>query len=369
MQHPFRFTAGLTAFVLAAACADSPASPNAVVAPASGSEARQSASTTPEYDWSFSKKVLAIFDGDETNMILEPSTSGTIIVPGDVKWIEYELTATRAPAASYPVGTVITKDATARIDEDIVQACKNIFPSVICTWGGSRSPSFFSYTIDNSVVKEIVVDLHNFVVCGEEFTFTNHATLTELGPYPPGTSPQVRQASAPLVLKTGACPPKPKNPGCTLTQGYWKNHEWPAHPLFPGSTLENWEEKNGWSEFEWHFFDTKTEWKAILSVPPRGDVYYVLAHQYIAAILNQQKGAYVPEAVRAVLVNAYTYFSSTPRQRASVPRGTIIGWANVLDQYNNGKLGVPHCDDKNRGGEDSDDDSDSDSDGDSDTDS
>ena len=344
MQHPIRFVLALSGLAFATACADSP------VAPAIASEALDhrtstapgtTTSTVPEYNWTFEKQVYAILAGEL--MLPEGTTRETLIVPGDVKWIEYRLTATRSPAAAYPEGTVINKDAQARIDEQIVQACKNVFPSLICTWGGDHSPEFFSYTIGQTTDRFIIADFHNFYVCGEDFPITNRATLTELGPYPQGAAAQVRAAQATFVVKTGACPPKPKNPGCTYTQGYWKNHAWPVHPGFPPSTLETWEADNGWSEFEWHFFDTHTEWKAMLSVQPRGDAYYILAHQYIAAILNQQNRAWVPPEVRETLVKSYLYFSKSPADRALESRANLTQWADLLDRYNNGKLGVKHC--------------------------
>jgi hypothetical protein len=309
MQHPIRFVLALSGLALAGACADSP------IAPAMASESppyneRVISSTTttgPEYDWMFDKQLFAIYFGE--HMDREPRTDETVIVPGDVKWIEYRLTATRFLPATYAGATLVAKDASARIDEQILQACKNVFPSIICTFGGDQSPAFYPFTIDGSTVRDVIVDMHNFYVCDENFSIVNRATLTELGPYPAGTSPQVHPASAKFVVKTGPCPPKPKNPGCTYTQGYWKNHAWPVHPLFPPSTLETWEADNGWSDLEWQFFDTKTDWIAILSVQPRGDAYYILAHQYIAAFLNQKNQAWVPTEVRETLYKSYAYFS------------------------------------------------------------
>lgn len=351
MQHKLRVSAALTALALVAGCADSPVAPKLGAGSLDGrTSPLPTASGTPEYDWTFEKKILAIFGGTETDMILEPSTTQTLVGPGEVKWIEYELTATRTPAADYPAGTVITKDAKAQIHEKLWEACKNLFPMLHCTWYADHAITFPPYIIEESNTRMIMLDLRNFFVCGMDLEFTNVATLTELGPYPPGTSPQVRESSASLLVKTGVCPPKPANPGCTLTQGYWKNHDWPTHPIYTNSTLETWEEVNGWPELEWHFFDTKLEWKDVLSIEPRGNAYFILAHQYIAAVLNQQSGAYVPEEVRTALLRSYEYFSMTAEQRARVSRDVILAWKDVLDRYNNGQLGVPHCNDNGKGG-------------------
>lgn len=345
MQHPIRFAVALSGLAVLTACADSPVSPvNAAepkVATTTGTAAGSSTALGAEYDWTFNQQILDILAGE--HMVPEARKDQTVIVPGDVKWVEYNVKATRYLPAAYANATNVTKDASARIDEQLVQGCKNVFPSIICTWGTTKAPAFFPYTIDEGTDRLIIVDMHNYYVCGEDFSIVNHATLTELGPSSNGAALQVRPAETKLLVKTGACPPKPKNPGCTYTQGYWKNHAWPVHPAFPPSTLETWEADNGWSEFEWKFFDTNTEWKAMLSVQPRGDAYYILAHQYIAAILNQQNGAYVPQEVRETLVKAYEYFSKSAAERASVSRNDLTTWAGILDRYNNGQLGVPHC--------------------------
>lgn len=239
--------------------------------------------------------------------------------------------------------TKVVKDDSAVLDEQLIQACRNIFPSIICTWQARNGPTFLPRTLTESGVLDLVVDIHNFYVCGEDLPFRNVATLTESGPHAPGEAPDVRSDDATLVIRTGDCPPKPSNPGCTRTVGYWKNHAWPEHPRWPLGTLETWEEVYGWSDEEWLFFDTGREWKEMLSVQPKGDAYVILAHQYIAAILNQQSGAYVPAEVRQALVNSYNYFSMSPAGRATVSRDQLLAWKDVLDRYNNGRLGVKHC--------------------------
>ncbi|HEX8849403.1 MAG TPA: hypothetical protein VF761_07725 [Gemmatimonadaceae bacterium] len=448
MRHPLWPTLSAAALALAAACADSPTAPRALgVGPAldrraggGGLSISQTASgfdeTVTDYDWTFEKKVEDVLAG--VHMLPEGSKTETTIIPNDVKWIVYDLTATRdqgtttsatgvrgqvcvanpGPAAtqglaitqivqsrsggapfqtvasraidvsakptlaggqSYcypyelpftptsgaeyrtlprvtiangdvgaaaPLGFTIpahvqtTRDASARIDESLISACRNIWPGIMCTWGDHGVPEL-PFIVDKSTTLRITVDLHNFHVCGESLPFVNAATLTELGP--PGAAPEVHTSSAALTVKTGECAPKPANPGCTLTQGYWKNHPWPVSPLFPPSTLDTWDTDHGWAYQGWNFFDTGMRWKTVLGIPPRGDAYYILAHQYIAAILNQQNGAYVPDEVRQVLVNAYGYFSAAPQVRATYDRNTLTTWATLLDRYNNGQLGVPHC--------------------------
>ena len=51
----------------------------------------------------------------------------------------------------------------------------------------------------------------------------------------------------------------------------------------------------------------------------------------------------MPEDVRNALMWSYNYFSKSAADRAAVPRDQIIAVASLLDSYNNGRLGVPHC--------------------------
>ncbi len=464
MKQMYRSLAALAAMALAGACADSPTAPGEIPPESirggrtGGSALAAQMSATGffeqqfEYDWTLEKRVKDILDG---NMLPEPSLSETIILPGQVKWLHYELTGTRTLAgkhrltgargeiclrnvgdaetenlsitsliqrksngewvthASAPVSvaanpqldpgenhcfpyetrleaeagealrsaarvtvtnhtghsgseygpglfittvedetestglysdfaipataTITTKDEKATVTDRMDLACANVFPSIICTGAGGFQPVVLTQT--TTYIGASTVDFYNYVICGQEFPITNHAKIVESGPYPPGVEPEFDEASATVVVKTGECPPQPANPGCTLTQGYWKNHAWPAHPMWGPSTLATWPDILGYK-----FFDTALEWPEVLDVSPGGDAYFILAHQYIAASLNQQNGAYVPEAVRQALVAAYEYFSLRPAERATIDRAHLISLATILDRYNNGLLGVPHCD-------------------------
>ena len=249
---------------------------------------------------------------------------------------ETEVPALFADFSVPATATITSKDASATIHDGMKVSCGNVFPSLICT--GSEGFNPVTLTQTTTYIGASTVDFYNYVVCGQEFVVTNHAKIVESGPYAPGTEPESDDASASIRIKTGDCAPKPANPGCTLTQGYWKNHAWPAHPMWAPSTLATWPDINNWK-----FFDSGIEWPEVLNVQPRGDAYFILAHQYIAASLNQQNGTYVPEEVRAALVAAYDYFSLTAAERAAFDRERVIALATVLDRYNNGQLGVPHC--------------------------
>jgi hypothetical protein len=122
--------------------------------------------------------------------------------------------------------------------------------------------------------------------------------------------------------------------GCTLTQGYWKNHnelrtqasqrlDWPA-PFDEAQLL------------------CGQKWLDILHTVPHGEAWYILAHQYIAASLNSAAGASTTDLgtaladARAILAGNCGGIT-TERQKA-------IDLSYKLDSYNNGLIGPGHCD-------------------------
>jgi hypothetical protein len=110
--------AGLTLF---AACADGPTQPDLALDPArNGKEPKAGgggAGTTlvasktangfhevrTEYDWSIEKRVISIMD---EHMVPEPSTSATSLAPRTIKWIDYEIVATRTQLPTVTVAGV-----------------------------------------------------------------------------------------------------------------------------------------------------------------------------------------------------------------------------------------------------------------------
>lgn len=114
--------------------------------------------------------------------------------------------------------------------------------------------------------------------------------------------------------------------GCTLTQGYWK-----THTRYDTHTDPTWAGRE-----DAPFFSSGMTYYEILWTPPQGDPYIILAHQYIAAQLNGLHGAVMPAYVQAAFDAATAYFNGT----GSYPDGA----SELLDRYNNGLEGVPHCD-------------------------
>lgn len=125
--------------------------------------------------------------------------------------------------------------------------------------------------------------------------------------------------------------PPPPSIGCTYTQGYWKNHS----AAGPAPYDDGWKALAGGLEHNTIFYSSGKTWLALFRTPVRGSAYVSLAHQYMAAKLNVLNGAAAPTNVLAALATAESYFGGS-----SV---SITGLASLLDEYNNGRLGTPHC--------------------------
>jgi hypothetical protein len=121
--------------------------------------------------------------------------------------------------------------------------------------------------------------------------------------------------------------------GCTLSHGYWKNHPWPD---FEGEIL------------------CGQSWLEILWTPPQGDAWYILAHQWIGAMLNVAAGAQVIGDMDELLLDAELMLEACSIAGGLRPHAIVM--ADELDDFNNGLLGVPHCDDGEQDDDDDDDD-------------
>jgi hypothetical protein len=122
----------------------------------------------------------------------------------------------------------------------------------------------------------------------------------------------------------------PETAGCSRTLGYWKTHS------------ELWDAAGDVNTAAFiagaSFFASGRTYLEILNTPPRGDAYYILAHQYIAALLNGGAGAAATAEVNAAVAGAQAFFGGTSELRA-----TLIGWAEQLAAYNEGLTGPGHC--------------------------
>jgi hypothetical protein len=122
--------------------------------------------------------------------------------------------------------------------------------------------------------------------------------------------------------------------GCTLSQGYWKNH--PDVWAVSGLTLGN-------------RSYTNQQLLSILNTPVRGNGLVSLSYQLIAAKLNAATGANVPTAVSTGISAADTQIGSLlvpPVGNGSLSTNSTRSLTALLDTYNNGLAldGPPHCD-------------------------
>jgi hypothetical protein len=130
--------------------------------------------------------------------------------------------------------------------------------------------------------------------------------------------------------------------GCTLTPGYWKTHSLHGPAPYDDAWLAI-----GPAGADTTFFLSGQTYYQVLWTAPAGNVYYILAHAYIAAKLNILNGASSTAAVDAAITAAESFFASkTPAQAAALKgaaRAAAISNATTLDNYNNGLTGPGHC--------------------------
>jgi hypothetical protein len=140
-------------------------------------------------------------------------------------------------------------------------------------------------------------------------------------------------------IGAGLMVPPPPPPGCTLTQGYWKNHS-------SGDKYDStWDAVGGPGAL---FFSTGDSWIDVFNTAPKkGNAFYILAHQYMAAVLNTYAGASQPASVVSAISQAgallSSYSGSSLIPKSDPDRATAIWLAGILDDYNTGKIGPGHC--------------------------
>lgn len=120
--------------------------------------------------------------------------------------------------------------------------------------------------------------------------------------------------------------------GCTFSQGYWGNTPgvvWPT-PYDRNDT----------------FYLSGQTWQQALDASPGGNAYYILAHQYIAAVLNVANGACEPSGVQDTIDLATEWFdNNAPAACGPGSCGLQVTWAGILGSYNEGTYpgGPSHC--------------------------
>ncbi len=133
--------------------------------------------------------------------------------------------------------------------------------------------------------------------------------------------------------------------GCTRGKGYWKTHS--AYGPAPYDST--------WSLFgedSTFFLSNQTNYEVMWTEPSGGNSYYMLAHQYIATILNIFNGA-DPSEIQEALDDASDMFETyTPEYIGSLKgnnptRQEFISLKNMLARYNDGEIGPGKCGENN----------------------
>ncbi|HEU0031432.1 MAG TPA: hypothetical protein VFQ53_12425 [Kofleriaceae bacterium] len=186
-------------------------------------------------------------------------------------------------------------------------------------------------TACDSAAFQYTLQIGPYETCGSTDTFVNTASYVTCDTSSTGSD------SVSVDVTVAAC-----DVGCTLTPGYWKTHS----SYGPAPYDELWATLASGADTP--FFLSGASYYDVLWTPPAGNAYYILAHAYIAAELNQAAGASggaisVPYAQATTILNAVTPTYVRGLKKTSALVVQMIALASTLDDYNNGLIGPGHC--------------------------
>ena len=238
-------------------------------------------------------------------------------VTGAVDYVnDARITITNDPREpGSPLGPSATVSFSVPSNPTVVNGSINVDDTNGMSWPFSDSGSV-SYT-------------KTFTCDEDEGTHDNTATIRETG----------QSDDARVTVR---CTPPP-DPGCTYTIGYWKTHS----KYGPAPYDSTWALKGE----DTTFFLSGKSWYNAFWTAPAGNAYYILAHQYMGAVLNGLNGADATAAA-AALASATTLFNTyTPAQIGALRgsnalRQQFVALAGTLADYNEGDIGPGHCDDE-----------------------
>lgn len=206
------------------------------------------------------------------------------------------------------------------VDEQV--AVTDTYAGALGTVTVAESPKVFNYTRTVTFTDQ---------ECGDQ-TVDNTATLTTNDTQTVDTADERVLVHVECII------------GCTLTQGYWKTHSIYGPAAHPD---DNWATVGGPDA---EFFLSGMSWLEVFKTAPKGNAYYNLAHQYMAAVLNANNEATVPTAVQDAIDDATAFFNTyTPDTfnalgKKSQVRKDVLTWAGILGSFNEGLTGPGHCD-------------------------
>jgi hypothetical protein len=243
------------------------------------------------------------------------TNTATVTTSGDV------------PGGSANANVVFATDPTEEIDECV--DVSDTFEGSLGEVCAADAPETFNYSVTFSQAEGSDILLE----CGQN-THTNTASFVTNDTAASGEDSVVVTAQVPCA----------DNSGCTLTQGYWKTHS----EFGPAASDPVWDLLTDGANTT--FFLSGQTWYEVFQTEPAGNAYYQLAHQYMAAQLNQLAGASIPGSVSDAFDDATKLFNTyTPAQIASANDTLMqqfVDLAGILAGYNEGLSGPGHCGDE-----------------------
>ncbi len=193
-------------------------------------------------------------------MVSPAAYSGDPASPPDSNTVTANITNDGSVSATAPIDW--SKATTTEIDE-----CT----AVSDTFGGSLGTVCAGQTTSKSFTYSRMIG--PYAACGE-YDVPNTASFVT------NDTGTTSSASADVLVNV------PSAGGCSLTLGYWKTHS----EFGPAPYDNTWAMlSNGAST---PFYLSGQTWYQVFWTPPSGgNAYYILAHQYMAARLNQLNGA------------------------------------------------------------------------------
>ncbi|MEL4454533.1 T9SS type A sorting domain-containing protein [Lutimonas vermicola] len=137
--------------------------------------------------------------------------------------------------------------------------------------------------------------------------------------------------------------------GCTLTQGYWKTHSTCKKNGNGPKRDDTWDLIEGGKAEKTVFFESGKDYCEVFNTNPgKGGKYYILAHQYIAAELNLHNDA-DPSDIASTFDEATKFLHENTPEEVNNNKDLqqmCVRLGGILDDFNNGRIGPGHCDDK-----------------------
>jgi len=129
--------------------------------------------------------------------------------------------------------------------------------------------------------------------------------------------------------------------GCTRTIGYWQTHS----KYGPAPYDSRWANLKPSGE-DTLFFNSGQSYITVIKSSVNGNAFYNLGQQYVGTTLNRLAGVTVPADVLSAYNEATSLFSALGkgvRVFSSSQSTRALQLKDILDAYNNGLKGVPHC--------------------------